>query len=102
MINKRNKRKNRKQSERMSIVIAKKFDKGVLIASDMRATRGNNIKDNARKAFKSLYSNTALGCVGYLRDCNILYGLEEPVPLKDIIEKTPIDLKYVIKNIRKL
>ena len=83
----------------MSIIIAKKFNGGVLIASDSRGTRGNNGKDNVEKAFESLYSNTALGCVGYLRDCNIIQALEEIVPYKDIFENTPIDIKYVIKVI---
>lgn len=81
----------------MSVVIGAKYKDGVIIAADKQATMGNTKTDDATKLQAFKYSNSAIGVVGYLRDCNLMRTLEEVVPYKDILDKVPIDELYVIR-----
>lgn len=83
----------------MSVVIAAKYKDGVAIASDKQATGTTTKSDNAIKMQYFKYSNSAMGVVGYLRDCNLIRALEEIVPYKDILDRIKIDEMYVIKKI---
>lgn len=83
----------------MSVIVALKYNNGVLIGADKQATCGNIKKDNAQKIYKMKYSNTSMGAVGYLRDANILETLEEVIYYKDILNKTKIDRKYVVSKV---
>ena len=83
----------------MSVVVAVKYKNGVCLAADRQSTAGTTKSDNATKIQAFNYSQTAIGTVGYLRDCNIMRTIDEIVPLKDILDQTPIDELYVIKTI---
>lgn len=83
----------------MSIVIGVKYRDGVALASDKQVSGGGNKANNATKLQRFKYSNSAMGVVGSLRDCNIIRTIEEILSYKDILDKTPIDELYVIKNV---
>lgn len=83
----------------MSVVIAAKYNNGIALAADKQATAGTTKHDSVNKLQSFKYSNTGLGCVGWLRDCNLIRTLEEVVPYKDILDKIDINETYVIKNI---
>lgn len=84
----------------MSIVIGLKYKDGVLLASDTRViSRGHLAEKIDSKIFKSKYSSTAIGCVGYLRDLDIISCQEEWLSYKDILDKKKVDKKYIIENI---
>ena len=81
----------------MSVVIAAKYRDGVVIASDRQVTSGTLKHNNATKIHKFKYSNSAIGVVGYLRDCNLMRVMEEIVPYKDILDKISITEDYVTR-----
>lgn len=83
----------------MSVVIGAKYKDGIIIAADKQATMGNTKTDDATKLQAFKYSNSAIGVVGYLRDCNLMRTLEEVVPYKDILDNVPVDELYVIRAI---
>lgn len=83
----------------MSVVIGLKYKEGIAIAADKQVSYGNTKSDNATKLQYFKYSNSVLGVVGYLRDCNIMRTIDEIMPYKDILDKTEIDELYVIKTI---
>jgi 20S proteasome alpha/beta subunit len=83
----------------MSIVIGIKYKDGVIVGADKQSTWGNIKEENSTKIYKSKYSNTALGVVGYLRDDNILATIDEIIDFEDIFNKTSIDLKYVVSKV---
>ncbi len=83
----------------MSVVIGLKYRDGITIAADKQVSYGSTKADNATKVQYFKYSNSALGIVGYLRDCNIMRTIDEIMPYKDILDKTEVDDLYVIKTI---
>ncbi len=83
----------------MSVVVAVKYKDGVAIAADKQATRYNTNFNNVCKLHNFKYSNSAIGTVGYLRDCNVIRLLEEVIQYKDIIDNVYIDELYVIGKI---
>lgn len=83
----------------MSVVVAIKYKDGVAIAADKQVTSGTNKNDNAMKLHSFKYSNSAIGTVGYLRDCNVVRTIEEIIPYKDILDNIKIDELYVIQKI---
>lgn len=83
----------------MSVVIAAKYKDGVALASDKQCTEGNIKNNNVTKIHKFKYSNTGIGTVGYLRDCNLMNIWEEIIPFKDILDKVEINEDYVIKTV---
>ena len=83
----------------MSVVIAAKYKNGVAMIADKQVSRGSTKKDGATKIHSFKYSNSGIGVVGYLRDCNVMRTLDEVISLEDILNKTPINELYVIKNI---
>lgn len=83
----------------MSVVIGLKYRDGIAIAADKQVSYGSTKADNATKVQYFKYSNSALGIVGYLRDCNIMRTIDEIMPYKDILDKTEVDDLYVIKTI---
>lgn len=84
----------------MSIIIALKFNKGIIIAADKQVSYGNLKEHNAVKIFKSKYSNTAIGIGGDGRGSDIIYSnVDELIEYKDILDKIKIDYKYVVNNI---
>lgn len=83
----------------MSVVIAAKYKNGVAMIADKQVSRGTTRKDGATKIHSFKYSNSGIGVVGYLRDCNVMRTLDEVISLEDILNKTPINELYVIKNV---
>ena len=83
----------------MSVVVAIKYRDGVAMAADKQATGGHIKCNNVKKLAYYEKSNTGVGVVGHLRDCNIMYVQEELQDAKDILNKTPIDFKYVVSKI---
>ena len=83
----------------MSVVMALKYNGGVLLAADTQSTGGNIKNNNAVKIKKMKYSNVAIGTVGYLRDANIFEVTDEIVDFKDILDKIKIDKRYIINTI---
>lgn len=83
----------------MSVVIAAKYRDGVALIADKQATTANNKVNNVKKLQRFILSNTGIGTVGYLRDCNVMRVLEEILEPQDIINKVDIDDIYVIREI---
>lgn len=84
----------------MSVIVGIKYKNGVLLGGDTQATEYGHLAENVNsKIFKSKYSNTAIGGVGYLRDLNLIEIQEEWIEYKDILDKTNINKKYIITNI---
>ena len=69
----------------MSVVISAKYKDGIAIIADKQVTCGTTKSNNGNKLQYFKYSNSAIGVVGYLRDCNIIRTIEEILPYKDII-----------------
>lgn len=83
----------------MSVVVAIKYRDGVAIAADKQATGYHTKDNNVNKIAHYKQSNTAIGVVGYLRDCNVMFiqnGLQDAI---DVLEKKKVDFKYVVSKI---
>lgn len=83
----------------MSVVIAAKYRNGIAMIADKQATQYNTKIDNATKVQPFKYSNSGIGVVGYLRDCNVMRLMEDIIPAEDILKRIDIDELYVIRNI---
>lgn len=83
----------------MSVVIAAKYKNGIAMVADKQATYYNTKFDNVTKVQPFKYSNSGIGVVGYLRDCNVMRLLEDVIPAEDILKRVDIDELYVIRNI---
>lgn len=83
----------------MSVVIGAKYKDGIALIADKQVTFGSNKANNVNKLQKFKYSNSAMGVVGHLRDCNVIRSIDEILPYKDILDKTKVDELYVIKTI---
>lgn len=84
----------------MSVVIGLRYNNGVIIGADRQATSGNLKTHSTQKIYKSAYSNTAWGCVGTLRDLDIVScNVDELMNYKDVLDKVEIDKKYVVNVI---
>lgn len=83
----------------MSVVIAARYKNGIAMIADRQATSGTTKTDNVNKIAYYKYSDSAIGVVGYLRDCNVMRMLDEIVPYKDILDRIKIDDLYVMKVI---
>ena len=83
----------------MSVVISAKYKDGIAIIADKQVTCGTTKSNNGNKLQYFKYSNSAIGVVGYLRDCNIIRTIEEILPYKDILDKVLINDLYVIRTI---
>lgn len=83
----------------MSVVVAAKYKDGIAVAADKQATKYNTCFDNACKLHNFKYSNSVIGTVGCLRDCNVIRLLEEVISYKDLIDNVPVDELYVIGKI---
>lgn len=81
----------------MSIVVAIKYEGGVVIGCDKQTTTGNIKWDDSTKIMKSRYSNTALGVVGTAVNRDILFhNIKDLMRYEDILEGVKIDRDYVI------
>lgn len=85
----------------MSIVIAIKYNNGVVLAADKQVTNNGHLKNTQTdKIYKSMYSNTAYGVVGRLRDLDILScNIDDLLDYRDILDKVKLDKKYVVNKI---
>lgn len=83
----------------MSVVIGAKYKDGIAMIADKQITSGTTKSNNGNKMQYFKYSNSAIGIVGYLRDCNIMRTIEEILPYKDILDKVLINDLYVIKTV---
>ncbi len=84
----------------MSVVIAIKYNEGVILASDKQASYGNLKNDSCKKIFKSKYSETAYGMAGSTRDIDILScNIVDLMNYKDILDNVEMDKTYVVNNI---
>lgn len=82
----------------MSVVVAVKTLTGMVLASDRQVTCAC-LKGEASKIHQFEYSNTAIGCVGALRDGNLVSIKDELIPYKDILAKSKVDLDFVISKV---
>lgn len=84
----------------MSVVVAVKYNNGVILGADRQVTAGH-IKDNkVDKIYKSTYSNTAFGIVGKLRDLDIIScNVDDLMNYKDILDNVKLNKKYVVNVI---
>ena len=84
----------------MSIVVAINYKDGVLIGADKQSTCGCFASHDVIKAYKSKYSNTCFGSVGYLRAIDIIHtNIEELMDYKDVLDNKKLDKDYVISKI---
>ena len=85
----------------MSVVVAVKYDNGVVIGSDTQITHYGHLKNNIQeKVFKSKYSNTAIGITGSLRDMDLIScNIEDLMKPEDILNKIPFNKKYIVNNV---
>ena len=84
----------------MSVIIALKYDKGVLLGSDNQCTYNGHLKaDNIQKIHLSKYSKSAIGSVGDLRISNLICNIDDLMDYKDILDKTELNQRYVVNNI---
>lgn len=84
----------------MSVVIGLKYNNGVVLGADRQGTSGNIKTHTTKKIYKSIYSNTAWGGVGTLRDIDIIScNIEELMNYKDILDNAELDKRYVVNVI---
>lgn len=83
----------------MSVVIAARYRDGITLVADTQGTSMNNKQNNIKKIKQFELSNTGIGVVGYLRDCNIVRILDEIIKPRDILNKVDIDEEYVIRKV---
>lgn len=83
----------------MSVVIAARYRDGIALVADTQGTSMNNKQNNIKKIKQFELSNTGIGVVGYLRDCNIIRILDEIIKPRDILNKVDIDEEYVIRKV---
>ncbi len=83
----------------MSVVVAIKYKDGVAIAGDKQTTWGNIKVDGTVKVKQFDLSNTAIGCVGAARDCDIICSQDGLVDAADVLKRVRIDSKYVITRV---
>jgi len=85
----------------MSVVVALKYNDGIVVGGDKRITTGwHTSEDNAcNKIFKTKYSNHCIGSVGSGRDCDIIGIVDELMYYKDILKNVKVDLEYVVDNV---
>ena len=61
----------------MSVIIALKYNKGIILGADSQITN-NHIKiNNVTKIHESKYSNTAIGTAGSLRVLNLIKSIDK-------------------------
>lgn len=81
----------------MSVVVAIKYDKGMLLGADRQISSGHLASGEAQKVYKSQYSNTAWGSVGCLRILDLIScNVDDLMSYKDILDKVELDKPYVI------
>ena len=83
----------------MSVVIAARYRDGIALVADTQGTSMNNKQNNIKKIKQFELSNTGIGVVGYLRDCNIVRILDEIIKPRDILNKVDINEEYVIRKV---
>lgn len=84
----------------MSIVVAIKYNNGVVIGADTQVTFSNTKHNSFKKIYKSKYSNTAWGGVGKARDIDLIScNVDDLLDYPDILEKVKLDKKYVVNQI---
>ena len=83
----------------MSVVIAARYNKGIAIIADKQATLGTTKTDGVTKVKHFEKSQSCIGTVGHLRDCNVMRTIDEIIPYADLYMGAEIDEDYVIKSI---
>lgn len=81
----------------MSVVVAIKYDKGMLLGADRQISSGHLASGETQKVYKSQYSNTAWGSVGCLRILDLIScNVDDLMSYKDILDKVELDKPYVV------
>ena len=81
----------------MSVVVAIKYDKGMLLGADRQISSGHLASSETQKVYKSQYSNTAWGSVGCLRILDLIScNVDDLMSYKDILDKVELDKPYVV------
>lgn len=81
----------------MSVVVAIKYDKGMLLGADRQISSDHLASGEAQKVYKSQYSNTAWGSVGCLRILDLIScNVDDLMSYKDILDKVELDKQYVV------
>lgn len=84
----------------MSVVVAFKYKNGVIMGADKRVTYGWHLKDDiVSKITMTQYTQHGMGSVGDLLHNNLLHVKDELMDYKDILDKTEVDLSYMIAHI---
>lgn len=83
----------------MSVIVALKFNNGVVIGADRQCTIYNSWKEESIKIKKFEDSNTVIGISGSANDFIPLIYTDEIIDYKDIYKKTNIDGKYIYENV---
>ena len=84
----------------MSVVVAIKYDKGMLLGADRQISSGHLASGETQKVYKSQYSNTAWGSVGCLRILDLIScNVDDLMSYKDILDKVELDKPYVVNVI---
>lgn len=84
----------------MSVVVAIKYDKGMLLGADRQISSGHLALGETQKVYKSQYSNTAWGSVGCLRILDLIScNVDDLMSYKDILDKVELDKPYVVNVI---
>lgn len=84
----------------MSVVIALKYDNGVVIGADRQVTCGDNkVIGGITKIKQFPYTKHAIGVCGYVRHQNAIFLPEELVDWENIVKNTEINKEYIISVI---
>lgn len=81
----------------MSVVVAIKYDKGMLLGADRQISSSHLSTGEAQKVYTSTYSSTAWGSVGCLRILDLIScNIDDLMSYKDILDKVELDKPYVV------
>lgn len=84
----------------MSVIIAIKYDNGIMIGADKQCSSGYYKTDTEYKLFKSQYSKTILGSAGRCRIIQCLHkNLDDIMDYKDILDDISLDEKYIVTKV---
>ena len=82
----------------MSLIVGIKTEKGVVIGADKQATSGRLKVEGVQKIWKSKYSNTAMGVVGYLRDADIISTVEDFIDFIFVLHAIKATTAYGVRT----
>ena len=82
----------------MSVVVAVKYNNGVVIAADRQGTKYGQYKESCTKIKRFQDSRIVIGSSGVLDDFLPIQYCDEIIDYKDLFKKTKIDGAYIYEN----